>query len=166
MMKIFKFLTISLTLFLFDITLAQEFEEPKNMSFKQKREFVSKLSPKEKLVLMEKMKEDYVLKKLNLPSNKIEDFRLLYRNYRDEQIHIKNRFKAKANYNTLNDLEAEQELENSFKLGLELIEHRKKYTEKFRKIIKSQQILELFHIEGKFRAQAFSHHKNKKISTK
>lgn len=84
---------------------------------------------------------------------KKQKFRQIYTEYNDNQERIKRKFKPNRNFNQMSDEQARKELKQSFQVGAELLENRKKYSDEFQKIIKPQKVLKLFHHEGKMRRE-------------
>ena len=82
---------------------------------------------------------------------KRQEFKSLYNEYQDKQNEIKSRFKPSNNYDNMTDDEAKQHLSQSFEVGQQLLDNRKAYAQKFLKVIKPQQVLQMYQTEGKVR---------------
>ena len=133
---------------------AQESPRPdfKNMSQQERREYIKSLSPEQRRKLMEDAAAIMAIRKLQIPEEKQETFKKLLSEYAQSQKAIKDKFKpAKATEQELSDAEAKKMLDQSFDLGLQLLNNRKLYTEKFLKILTPQQVLKLFNHEGQMR---------------
>ena len=147
---------IYLFLFYFSIVSisAQESPRPdlKTMSQEQRREYIRSLSPEQRRKLMEDAAAIMAIRKLQIPEEKQETFKKLLSEYAQSQKAIKDKFKpAKVDDQELSDAEAKKMLDQSFDLGLQLLNNRKVYTEKFLKILTPQQVLKLFNHEGQMR---------------
>ncbi len=142
-----------LALFFLSSLHAQDEKEWRNMKPEQRKELISKMKPEEKQELLQRFRENMMIEELDVPADKKEDFRTLYNEYQESQKQIKERFKASRNFEGMNDRDAKQELEKSFELGQQLMNNRKKFSEKFQKILKPQQILEMFQNEGMMRSK-------------
>ena len=92
-----------------------------------------------------------IVSELALPENAQTDFKLLYSEYQNKQIEIKNKFKSNNDYENMSDEEAKKQLNESFEVGQQLLDNRKVYCEKFMKVIKPQQVLQMYQTEGKMR---------------
>lgn len=112
---------------------------------------VSKLSPAQKMNMLQEFRQDLIIEELAVPESKQAEFSALYNEYQKSQRSIKSNFQKKDNFESLNDAEAIQELESSFELGQKLLDNKKDYSKKFQRVIKPQQVLMLFENEGKMR---------------
>lgn len=133
---------------------AQEEQRPdfRNMSPEQRREYMKNLSPEQRKKLMEDIAAIIAIRKLQIPEDKQEAFKKLFSEYVQSQKAIKDKFKPeKVIGQELSDAEAKKLLDQSFDLGLQLLNNRKTYTEKFLKILTPQQVLKLFDHEGQIR---------------
>lgn len=142
-----------LALFFLNSLHAQEEKDWRNMKPEQRKDLISKMKPEEKQELLQQFKENMIMEELDVPADKKDDFRTLYNEYQESQKQIKERFKASRNFEGMNDRDAKQELDKSFELGQQLMNNRRKYSEKFQKILKPQQILEMFQNEGMMRTK-------------
>ena len=88
---------------------------------------------------------------LAVPQNTQSDFKTLYSEYQEKQNSIKSKFKYGGDYENMSDEEAKKQLNESFEGGQQLLDSRKIYAEKFLKVIKPQQVLQMYHTEGKMR---------------
>ena len=145
--------------YLFALLLAFSFakaqETPKSdfrtMSPEQRRELIRKMTPEQRHQLMEDAAVMMAIKKLQVPAEKQDAFKKLLIEYNQSQKNIKNKFKEDFSKENLSDAEAKKMLNQSFQLGQELLDNRKVYADKFLKILTPQQVLKLFHQEGKLR---------------
>jgi len=146
---------IYLFLFYFSIVSisAQESPRPdlKTMSQEQRREYIRSLSPEQRRKLMEDAAAIMAIRKLQIPEEKQETFKKLLSEYVQSQKAIKDKFKPDFSKENLSDAEAKRMLDQSFDLGQQLLNNRKVYADKFLKILTPQQVLKLFHQEGKLR---------------
>ncbi len=150
MKKVNSILTL-VAIFLIGTVHGQEIKDWRNLKPEQRKELISKMKPEEKQELLQQFRENMMMEELDIPADKKNEFRALYSEYQESQKQIKERFKASRNFEGLNDRDAKQELDKSFELGEQLMNNRRKYSEKFQKILKPQQILEMFQNEGMMR---------------
>lgn len=128
---------------------AQEKPNFREMTPEQRREYIRQMSPEQRKQSMEDAATMMAIKNLQVPSEKQEAFKSLLKEYLESQKAIKDKFKpAKVDDQELSDAEAKKMLDQSFDLGLQLLNNRKLYTEKFLKILTPQQVLKLFNHEG------------------
>lgn len=132
-------------------TMLPQSTEWRTMSLQEKRDAVSNMSPKDRSVFLQQMKENIVMDDLDIPSDKENEFKNLYSEYQNSQRQIKEKFIVDRNLENLSDEEATRRLNQSFEVGQQLLDNRKNYAEKFLKILKPQQVLKLFQTEGKVR---------------
>ena len=133
---------------------AQESPRPdlKTMSQEQRREYIRSLSPEQRRKLMEDAAAMMAIRKLQIPEEKQDTFKKLLTEFSQSQKAIKDKFKTtKVSNQNLSDADAKKMLDQSFELGLQLLNNRKLYTEKFLKILTPQQVLKLFSHEGQMR---------------
>ena len=109
------------------------------------------MSPQERLQTLQQFRENMIVSELALPENAQTDFKLLYSEYQNKQNEIKNKFKSNNDYENMSDEEAKKQLNESFEVGQQLLDNRKVYCEKFMKVIKPQQVLQMYQTEGKMR---------------
>lgn len=74
-------------------------------------------------------------------------------NIREKQNNIKSRFKPSEDYDNMSDEEATKQLNESFDVGQQLLDNRKIYAQKFFKVLKPQQVLQMYQTEGKMRSK-------------
>lgn len=125
----------------------------KRISENERKELIKKMSPDERKALLKEFREKMMISELEVPKENEVEFRDLYTEYQESQKQIKNKFTPKETYDELSEEEAKAELERSFIIGQQLLDNRKKYSQKFQRLIKPQQVLELFQTEGKMRDQ-------------
>ncbi len=130
---------------------AQDMKNWRTMKPEQRKELINKMSSEEKIHLLKTFRQKMMIDELKVPEARQEEFKTLYEEYQESQSKIKSKFQPKPNYSTMTDQEAKAELEKSFTVGQELLNNRKKYAEKFQKVVKPQQVLEMFQNEGKIR---------------
>ena len=150
-MKNLTYIFVFLLSFVF--TNAQETPKPdlKNVTPEQRREIIKKMSPEQRQKLMEDATIIMAIRKLTIPPEKQDAFKKLMSEYIQSQKTIKDKFKPDFSKENLSDAEAKKMLNQSFQLGQELLDNRKVYADKFLKILTPQQVLKLFHQEGKLR---------------
>ena len=123
----------------------------KSMKPDQRKEIIQKMNPKERMSVLQEFRENMLVSTLVVPQNSQDDFKSLYNEYQDKQNQIKSKFKANNDFENMSDEEAKTQLNQSFEVGQQLLDNRKLYSEKFMKVLKPQQILQMYHTEGKMR---------------
>ena len=121
------------------------------MKPEERKQIIKNMSPQERLQTLQQFRENMIVSELALPENAQTDFKLLYSEYQNKQNEIKNKFKSNNDYENMSDEEAKKQLNESFEVGLQLLDNRKVYCEKFMKVIKPQQVLQMYQTEGKMR---------------
>ena len=123
----------------------------KNMKPEQRKEVIQKMSPQEKMSLLKQFRENMMVSELDIPQTDQLEFKTLYAEYQEKQNSIKSRFKLSEDYENMSDEEAKRQLNESFDIGQQLLDNRKIYAQKFMKVIKPQQVLQMYQTEGKMR---------------
>jgi hypothetical protein len=148
-----KILFLLMTLFLTTqngFAQAQKYDW-KTMKPDQRKQIIQKMSPKERMSLLQEFRENMLVSTLDVPQNTQDDFKTLYAEYQEKQNQIKSKFKADHDYENMSDEEAKNQLEESFEIGQQLLDNRKIYADRFLKVIKPQQLLQMYQTEGKMR---------------
>ena len=117
----------------------------------ERKKIINNMAPDERMALLKEFRENMMIAELNIPTEKQEDFKILYSKYHDKQKEIKNKFQQAKEFDNLSDTEAKLQLTQSFEIGQQLLDIRKEYSEKFFKIITPQQVLKLYDTEGAIR---------------
>jgi hypothetical protein len=117
----------------------------------QKKEALSKMSLEDKKSFLRQVREDELIKELGISTANEKNFRQVFNDYQKKAKDIKMQFKPKGNFGQLTDQEAKTELDNSFVVGQQLMDNRKKYSQEFLKFLSPKQVLQLFHYEMKMR---------------
>ena len=125
----------------------------KKMKPEQRKEIIQKMSPQEKMSLLKQFRENMMVSELDVPQNDQTEFKTLYAEYQDKQNSIKSRFKPSEDYDNMSDEEATKQLNESFDVGQQLLDNRKIYAQKFLKVLKPQQVLQMYQTEGKMRSK-------------
>lgn len=123
----------------------------KNMKPEQRKEVIQKMSPQEKMSLLKQFRENMMVSELDVPQTDQQEFKTLYAEYQEKQNSIKSRFKPSEDYENMSDDEAKRQLNESFDIGQQLLDNRKIYAQKFMKVLKPQQVLQMYQTEGKMR---------------
>ena len=123
----------------------------KTMKPDQRKVIIQNMSPRERKTVLQEFRENMMVSSLAVPQNTQSDFKTLYSEYQEKQNSIKSKFKSGGDYENMSDEEAKKQLNESFEVGQQLIDNRKIYAEKFLKVIKPQQVLQMYHTEGKMR---------------
>ena len=125
----------------------------KNMKPEQRKEVIQKMSPQEKMSLLKQFRENMMVSELDVPQTDQPEFKTLYAEYQEKQNSIKSRFKPSEDYENMSDEEAKRQLNESFEVGQQLLDNRKIYAQKFLKVLKPQQVLQMYQTEGKMRSK-------------
>lgn len=133
-------------------TFAQEQKyDWKTMKPDERKAIIQKMSPQERMYLLKQFRQNMVVSQLDVPQNDQEEFKQLYNEYQEKQNEIKSKFKPNEDYENMSDEEAKQQLNQSFEVGQQLLDNRKAYSQKFMKVIKPQQVLQMYQTEGRMR---------------
>ncbi|MGZ5273734.1 MAG: hypothetical protein ACXWCA_05415 [Kaistella sp.] len=136
------------------ISFAQEQKyDWKKMKPEQRKEIIQKMSPQEKMSLLKQFRENMMVSELEVSQIDQPEFKTLYAEYQDKQNSIKSRFKPSEDYDNMSDEEAKRQLNESFEIGQQLLDNRKIYAQKFMKVLKPQQVLQMYQTEGKMRSK-------------
>ena len=111
------------------------------------------MSPQEKMSLLKQFRENMMVSELDVPQTDQPEFKTLYAEYQEKQNSIKSRFKPSEDYENMSDEEAKRQLNESFDIGQQLLDNRKIYAQKFMKVLKPQQVLQMYQTEGKMRSK-------------
>ena len=125
----------------------------KNMKPEQRKEVIQKMSPQEKMSLLKQFRENMMVSELDVPQTDQQEFKTLYAEYQEKQNSIKSRFKPSEDYENMSDDEAKRQLNESFDIGQQLLDNRRIYAQKFMKVLKPQQVLQMYQTEGKMRSK-------------
>ena len=125
----------------------------KNMKPEQRKEVIQKMSPQEKMSLLKQFRENMMVSELDVPQTDQPEFKTLYAEYQEKQNSIKSRFKPSEDYENMSDEEAKRQLNESFDIGQQLLDNRKIYAQKFMKVLKPQQVLQMYQTVGKMRSK-------------
>ena len=125
----------------------------KNMKPEQRKEVIQKMSPQEKMSLLKQFRENMMVSELDVPQTDQPEFKTLYAEYQEKQNSIKSRFKLSEDYENMSDEEAKRQLNESFDIGQQLLDNRKIYAQKFLKVLKPQQVLQMYQTEGKMHSK-------------
>ena len=133
-------------------TFAQEQKyDWKTMKPDERKAIIQKMSPQERMSLLKQFRQNMVDSQLDVPQNDQGEFKQLYNEYQEKQNEIKSKFKPNEDYENMSDEEAKQQLNQSFEVGQQLLDNRKAYSQKFMKVIKPQQVLQMYQTEGRMR---------------
>ena len=152
MKKILYLLIILFLTILNSFVQAQKYDW-KTMKPDQRKVIIQNMSPRERKTVLQEFRENMMVSSLAVPQNTQSDFKTLYSEYQEKQNSIKSKFKSGGDYENMSDEEAKKQLNESFEVGQQLLDNRKIYAEKFLKVIKPQQVLQMYHTEGKMRSK-------------
>lgn len=100
----------------------------------------------------EQQNKQRLMEELEISKNEDQQkFEELYDEYNDNQNRIKRKFRPNRNYDQLSDREAKQQLDDSFRVGEELLQNRRRYSQEFQKVLKPQKVLKMFEHESRMR---------------
>lgn len=125
-------------------------------SAQERKDMISKLSPEKRRELYRKFREDVLIDELKVKKEQQEDFKRVYSEYQESQRRIKDRFDNGYDPDALSDAEAKAKLEESFDYGQKLIENRREYSNKMQRVIRPQQVIKMFRVEGQMRDRMMS----------
>lgn len=125
----------------------------KTMKPEQRKELIQQMNPQQRMNLLKQFRENMMISELDVPQNDQTEFKNLYSEYQEKQNAIKSKFKPAEDYEKMSDEEARRQVNESFEIGQQLLDNRRIYAEKFMKVIKPQQVLQMFHTEGKMRTK-------------
>ena len=123
-----------------------------NNSFAQEQKYDwKKMKPEQRKELIQNMSPDDRMTLLEVAADEQAEFKNLFAEYQEKQNEIKKKFKTSEDYDNMSDEEAKQRLNESFEIGQQLLDNRRIYSQKFMKVIKPQQVLQMYQTEGKMR---------------
>jgi hypothetical protein len=125
----------------------------KTMNPNQRKEIIQKMSPQERMKLLNQFRENMIISEIGVPKDDQPEFKALYAEYQEKQNEIKNKFKSTEDYDNMSDEEAKRQLNQSFEIGQQLLDNRKAYAQKFLKVIRPQQVLQMYKAEKKIRSK-------------
>jgi len=125
----------------------------KTMKPEQRKELIQQMKPEQRMMLLKQFRENMMISELEVPQDDQTEFKNLYSEYQEKQNAIKSKFKPAEDYDKMTDDEARKQVNESFEIGQQLLDNRRQYAEKFMKVIKPQQVLQMFQTEGKMRTK-------------
>lgn len=145
-------LIVMVLLFASNKSFAQEQKyDWKKMKPEQRKELIQNMSPDERMKLLKQFRENMMVEELEVSEDEQIEFKNLFAEYQEKQNEIKSRFKPSEDYDNMSDEEAKRRLNESFEIGQQLLDNRKLYSQKFMRVIKPQQVLQMYQTEGKMR---------------
>ena len=147
---------IILTLFIAGFVSQNAFAQEQKYDWKtmkpdERKAVIQKMSPQQRAALLHQFRENMVISELEVSQDDQPEFKSLYSEYQQKQNEIKSKFKPNEDYENMSDEEAKQQLNQSFEVGQQLLDNRKAYSQKFMKVIKPQQVLQMYQTEGRMR---------------
>ena len=125
----------------------------KKMKPEQRKELIQNMSPDERMKLLKQFRENMMVEELEVSEDEQIESKTLFAEYQEKQNEIKSRFKPSEDYDNMSDEEAKRRLNESFEIGQQLLDNRKIYAQKFMKVLKPQQVLQMYQTEGKMRSK-------------
>ncbi|MHA6696613.1 hypothetical protein [Chryseobacterium sp. A321] len=146
-------ITSLLAVFAIGLVSAQEklTQDFTNKNTQERKDMIRKLSPEKRRELYRSFREDVLIEELKVQKEKQAEFKRVYSEYQESQRRIKDRFDNGYNPDALSDSEAKIKLEESFDYGQKLIENRREYSNKMQRVIRPQQVIKMFRVEGQMR---------------
>ncbi|OWK97064.1 hypothetical protein AP75_13220 [Kaistella haifensis DSM 19056] len=145
-------LIVMVLLFASNNSFAQEQKyDWKKMKPEQRKELIQNMSPDDRMTLLKQFRENMMVEELEVAEDEQIEFKNLFAEYQEKQNEIKSRFKPSEDYDNMSDEEAKRRLNESFEIGQQLLDNRKLYSQKFMRVIKPQQVLQMYQTEGKMR---------------
>lgn len=137
----------------------------RNATPEQRREAIRQMSPEQRKELLKQVRENMMIQDLDIQEGNKERFKKVYSEYQEAQKEIKDRFQTDFDPDKLSDNEAQQKLNESFDMGEQLLNNRRKYAQKMQSIIKPQQVLKMFRTEGMIREKTLERRSEMRDST-
>ena len=125
----------------------------KKMKPEQRKELIQNMSPDDRMKLLKQFRENMMVEELEVSEEEQNEFKNLFAEYQEKQNEIKSKFKPSEDYDNMSDDEAKRRLNESFEIGQQLLDNRKLYSQKFMRVIKPQQVLQMYQTEGKMRSK-------------
>lgn len=126
----------------------------RHRNHQQQEKSMQRRDNSDRMMRWEEERKTRLMEELNISEREErEQFRRLYDEYDSNQKEIKRKFRPNRNFDDLSDAEARHQLDESFRVGKELLENRQRYSEEFQKVIKPQKVLKMFDQEGKMRRE-------------
>lgn len=151
--------TAIITVFVAMQMQAQDFRcSLRNATPEQRREVIRQMSPEQRRELLKQVRENMMMEDLKIEDKNKDQFKKVYSEYQDAQSEIKGKFTTDFDPDQLSDAEARQKLEESFQMGEQLLDNRRKYSQKMQSIMKPQQVLKMFRTEGMIRERTLERH--------
>lgn len=124
-----------------------------SMKPEKRKEIIHNMKPEERLKLLKEFREKMIVSELKVSPEVQTEFKDLYSQYQSDQNEIKMKFKLNEDYDNMSADEAKNQLNQSFKVGQQLLDSRRNFVPKFMKLISPQQVLKLYQTEGKMRTK-------------
>lgn len=134
----------------------------KNVSPEKRKELISKLSSEQKKELFRDYRKNALMEELSIKKEDQAAFGKIYSDYQESQRRIKDRFDGSFDPDQLSDEQARKRLEDSFRYGEELINNRREYARKMQQVVKPQQVIKMFRVEGQMRDRMLEKRMNMK----
>ncbi len=125
----------------------------RNMTPEQRKDLIHKMSPEEKRLMFRKFRENMMIEELKVEPSVQDKFKEIYNLYATDQRSIKDKFHHQQKLENLSAKQAKEELDKSFEVAQQLLNSRKEFTKKFLEILSPQQVIQMYHIEGRARSE-------------
>lgn len=134
----------------------------KKVSPEKRKELISKLSPEQKRELYRDYRKNALMEELKIRKEDQAAFGKIYSDYQESQRRIKDRFDGNFDPDQLSEEQARKRLEDSFQYGEQLINNRREYAKKMQQVVKPQQVIKMFRVEGQMRDRMLERRMNMK----
>jgi hypothetical protein len=95
----------------------------------------------------------FITRRLNLTTEESQKFWPLYNEYEAEQKKIRQKYKIKQDFTTMTDAEAEQSLSSALEMEQQLLNLKKEYVQRMKKVIPVRKIAMLNRVERDFKTE-------------
>lgn len=119
----------------------------------EKKAALQNMTSEQKMNLLQSFKQNMMEEELEITEDNKQEFSSLYLEYQSSQKNIKSVFQPRKDFENLTEEEAIKELDASFDIGQKLLDNKRIYAKKFQKIMKPQQVLQMFDNEGRMRSK-------------
>ncbi len=102
---------------------------------------------------VEAMKVAFITDRLGLSPQEAQNFWPIYNQYEEEQKKIRQKYRFSSNFATMTDAEAEKMVEGTLEMEQQLLNLKRDYIQRMRKVIPVRKIAMLGRVERQFREE-------------
>ncbi|MDX1940497.1 MAG: hypothetical protein SFU99_08095 [Saprospiraceae bacterium] len=102
---------------------------------------------------VEAMKKAFITDRIGLTPKESQDFWPIYNQYEEEQKKIRQKYKFSGNFATMTDADAEKMVEGNLEMEQELLNLKRDYIQRMRKVIPIRKVAMLGRAEREFREE-------------